>query len=187
MQQTSVDSSVLIAEEPPIRENDEPPQSVVQLPVVRQCTGDCGCCTVNRHIASVSADESMSRHLRREKRSAFVKDARNFRKTGDEYLVPLHVQEATLERVVALVSGCHRLDDGQRATFEAWTAHARHAVDEALGAERALYIRSEGHDPIATRTHEEINALLYAAPMTPEESVGLIQRLRSLLGGSEKS
>lgn len=184
MQQTLVEQSVSVAEEPPIRESDEPPQPAVQLPVLRQCTGDCACCTVNRHMASVSSDAPLSRYVRREKRNAFVNDARNFRKTGDEYVMPLHVQEATLERVVTLVSGCHRLDDGQRAVLESWIGHARHAVDEALNAERALYVRDDHRDVPVARSHDEVNALLYEKPMTPQESEGLIRRIRSLLGGS---
>lgn len=184
MSQTSVEAPV--SEEPSIRETEDPPiAATAELPVVHVCSNDCRRCPVKREVDS--GPIPLANHGAQRRQSEFNAAAFGYARPGDRFTRHLHEKESSLKALKLNVQGCTQIMNGTRVRIESMLYHAQCALEQEVAAERALYLRSDGREVAAPRTNEEIHALLYDKPMTIQESEGLVERIRSLLGGAEKA
>lgn len=164
-------STVIPSDEPPQSAPEDPLLGAPQLPVVHRCQGDCSNCAVDVLMKKVSPEQPLHRQIYRELQQNFNRKARGFQKIGDEYVVPLHVQEVSFHTMDTLVSGCHRLINGQRVAIESFVGHVRHALEEAVNSERRLYIADINAPVVHASTDPKLIHDTLGTPLTEKESL----------------
>lgn len=184
MNNTVTEAPVISSDEPPIPSTEDPLSRGPELPIVHQCAGPCHSCAVQKELSS--GPFPVTNHAAQQRQRLFNANAKGFRTPADKYTLRLDQKEAALNRLKQNVAGCTKLVNGTRVRIESMLYHAVCSHEQEVAAERALYVRDESREVPVPRSNEEIHALLYDKPMTPEESVGLVERIRSLLGGSER-
>lgn len=179
MQQALVEQSVSVAEEPPISVGEDPLLREQVLPVLHACTSDCARCVVAKEIATPAP---VTQHGARRRQAEFNAGAFGCVGPTDKYTRNLYEKEVSFNTLKKNVEGCSRITNGTRLRMENMLRNAEWVLGQELEMERAMYVDERVLERTVPRTDEEVNALLYATAMTPEESLTLLERLRSLFG-----
>jgi hypothetical protein len=186
MQQTSVESSVLVTEEPPPtktgdalpKESDDPLLRIAGVSHAERCGGDCRTCRAGDVIKLDGVKVAKFHSIDVQQR--FTRQALGIEATGAEYTVGLFEQEQSLRSYQLRLAGCHAAVNGTRKKLATMLNSAAHVLDEKLNAEKALYV-NDWHFRHPPAVMQETENETVSPAIDEAQAVEWVENLRSVL------